>query len=160
MVKARFSAPNGSRPVAATLAPFVKPEKPQVFPRAATSFIKNKLIYLQFRRRSGQSRQCTKPTQVQKRKCRRVPFLLIFRGGLAPHKHNHKSRERTSSTPVHHRIMLLMFAPGVLRQFRFVATVTILQHTVRRSPSDMRPTRVAARNPGSPRQENHRTGAC
>jgi hypothetical protein len=33
--------------------------------------------------------------------------------------------------------MLLMFAAGVLRQFRFVATVTILQQAVRRSLSDM-----------------------
>jgi hypothetical protein len=41
MVKAQFQQPSGSRPAAATLAPFVKPEKPQVSPRLAGSFIKN-----------------------------------------------------------------------------------------------------------------------
>jgi hypothetical protein len=68
---------------------------------------------------------------------RQGSFVLIFRVGLAPHIHNYKSRKRISTTPLHHRIMLLMFAAGVLRQFRFVATVTILQQAVRRSLSDM-----------------------
>jgi hypothetical protein len=47
-----------------TLAPFLRPEKPQVFPRPATSFIKNgpdiSIFELIGRRRGRERRRCRK----------------------------------------------------------------------------------------------------
>jgi hypothetical protein len=74
-------------------------------------------------------------------------FLLAFRRDVALHKHNHSPRELMSTNPVHHRVILLIFAAGLIALFRFVSTVTILQHAIRRSPPVRGGHSVAASNP-------------
>jgi hypothetical protein len=58
------------------------------------------------------------------------PFLLAFCAGAAQRRHNRGSPKFTSAAPVHHRTKLLIFTAGLMRQFRFVATVTVLQQRI------------------------------
>jgi hypothetical protein len=57
-------------------------------------------------------------------------FLLGFCAGAAPRKHNRRSRKLKSAAPVHHGMIPLIFAAGLIQEFRFVSTVTILQQGI------------------------------
>jgi hypothetical protein len=87
-------------------------------------------------------------------------FLLAFRRDVALHKHNHSPRELMSTNPVHHRVILLIFAAGLIALFRFVSTVTILQHAIRRSPPVRGGRSVAASNPPANAERIAEAGAC
>ena len=58
-------------------------------------------------------------------------FLLAFCGDLGLREHERGSRKLESAALSHHQMMLLMSAAGLIAQFRFVSTVTILQQTIR-----------------------------
>jgi hypothetical protein len=111
--------------LAATLAPFDKAEKPQVSPRLDASFIKK-------RQCAGRLRVVCGLAALHEGSARRrlglqlCPFLLAFCAGAARRMHNRGALKLTSAAAVHHRAKLLIFTAGLMRPFRFVATVTIL----------------------------------
>src|SRR6266702_5953647 len=77
---------------------------------------------------------------------RRLPielrlFLLAFCCDPALRKHERGSRKLGSPALSHHRMMLLTFLAGLIAQFRFFSTVTILQQTIRRRGAGHRPPR-------------------
>src|SRR5260370_23123890 len=64
-------------------------------------------------------------------------FLLSFCGHMALHKRNRGFRKSTSAAPVHDGTNLLIFTAGLTGPFRFVSTVTIMQHAIRLSALDL-----------------------
>jgi hypothetical protein len=112
--------------LAATLAPFDKAEKPQVSPRLDVSFIKK-------RQCAGSYPSFAGLAALHEGSARRrlglqlCPFLLAFCAGAARRMHNRGALKLTSAAPVHDRTKLLILTARLMRPFRFVATVTILQ---------------------------------
>jgi hypothetical protein len=68
------------------------------------------------------SLRCTRDPQDGGSGCSYAHFYWLF----ARRMHNRGALKLTSAAAVHHRAKLLIFTAGLMRPFRFVATVTIL----------------------------------
>jgi hypothetical protein len=91
--------------------------------------IKNKSRITELRaiRARHRSEKCNQRTNKELRLC---PFLLSFCDGPAPFASNRRWYRRKSAAAAHNGMMLLIFLAGLIRRFRIVSTVTILQHAV------------------------------
>src|SRR5258708_2284843 len=80
---------------------------------------------------------------------------------MALHKRNRGFRKSTSAAPVHDGTNLLIFTAGLTGPFRFVSTVTIMQHAIRLSALDLRDRYRSQRgNPTAKAEGITAPGAC
>jgi len=103
----------------ATLAPFVQPEKPQVFPSLATSFIRSGAdIPVPG---GGQQAPPSHPAQIRRVADGTVmPVLIeVFCDDLTQSGRASRAFERPSAAPPGLGMMLLIFTAAPVRRFRF-----------------------------------------
>jgi hypothetical protein len=121
--------------VAGTLAPIISREKPQLSPRLAAGLTKNTSGIGDFSAVHARHRgaQCNQKARAELRLCL---FLLAFCWAPAPFASGRRCHRRQSAAPAHNGMMLLIFSAGLIRRFRIVSIVTILQHAIHPYLSD------------------------
>jgi hypothetical protein len=95
-----------------TLAPFAYPEKPQLFPRLAASFIKEG-GGISGPRAVSTLRRVARGKSEEQRAIELWPYLLGFFVAAAQRQRQRLLRKPTTAAPIHDGMMLLIFTAGL-----------------------------------------------
>src|SRR5260370_40286950 len=101
-----------------TLAPFAYPEKPQLFPRLAASFIKEG-GGISGPRAVSTLRRVARGKSEEQRAIELCPYLFGFFVAAAQRQRQRLLRKPTAAAPVHGGMMLLIFIAGLTAPLRF-----------------------------------------